>query len=288
MTSDPGPERSREGEPPAEPGQAAAAQVGLGGSFVLETPVPAEIGVRKRTPATRSGQPERISGSGEPHPRLRRPRRRPRGLVARASRGASSTSRSGRPSSPTSTSATSGRGGVGAMSSLRTRWRRRSRRLGRLLGSLRADHAAGRRGRSRRVAPPLPEDGRRPRPAPGVARRARRGAGPHPGQPRPVAIPEAPALAGDRRLDRRSRTPARRRAEDDHGPRPPDPPRRPGRRSLPARPGRRRLRPPPAFSGNAAGLNVADASATTRASRGRSLRCWAGTGERLLDVRSRP
>lgn len=36
----------------------------------------------------------------------------------------------------------------------------------------------------------------------------------------------------------------------------------------------------PAFSGNAAGLNVAQSPARWR---GRSFRCWAGTGSRLLD-----
>ncbi len=38
----------------------------------------------------------------------------------------------------------------------------------------------------------------------------------------------------------------------------------------------------PAFSNNAAGLNVAQMPVPKRWS-GRSLRCWAGTGERLLD-----
>ncbi len=38
----------------------------------------------------------------------------------------------------------------------------------------------------------------------------------------------------------------------------------------------------PAFSGNAAGLNVAGSPLPARW-RGRSLRCWAGTGSRLLD-----
>jgi metallophosphoesterase superfamily enzyme len=36
----------------------------------------------------------------------------------------------------------------------------------------------------------------------------------------------------------------------------------------------------PAFTDNAAGLNVAQAPARWK---GRGLRCWAGTGERLLD-----
>ena len=38
----------------------------------------------------------------------------------------------------------------------------------------------------------------------------------------------------------------------------------------------------PAFTGNAAGLNVAQAPPPARW-RGRSFRCWAGTGSRLLD-----